>query len=171
MKFINKLKFFFYQKWKALLWPMRKSFPRFANNIDDPRNIACLCQNCGSYIKGKSYHLGFSNLLCFYCSECEAALLIDTYLPELGNPQKIEQKPFEIFSRHEIPYWNQVKTLFNGCKCGGSFAYLNPPRCPKCKGLLRGNCYEDKPVLKDRDGYTFVSGESYSSKDWLKSQT
>jgi hypothetical protein len=168
MKFLNKIKFFFYQKWKGLLWPLRKKFPIFINNLDDPRNVACLCQSCGSYIQGNSYHLGFSNLDAFYCSKCEAALLIEGYHLNLEHLQAVKQKPFEYFNRHEIPYWNQVATLFSKCECGGDFAYLNPPRCPKCKGFLRGNCYEDKPILKQRDGYVFVCGKSYSSKDLIK---
>jgi hypothetical protein len=168
MKFLNKIKFFFYQKWKELLWPLRKKFPILINNLDDPRNVACLCQSCGNYIKGKSYHLGFSNLIDFYCSNCEAVLLIGTYDLKLESFQKLKERPFETFNRHEIPYWDQIATFFTNCECGGNFAYLNPPRCPKCKGLLRGNCYEDKPILKDRDGYVFVCGKSYSGKDLIK---
>jgi hypothetical protein len=34
---------------------------------------------------------------------------------------------------------------------------MNPPRCPRCLGLIRGNLYEDKPILKLNDGYVFVS--------------
>jgi hypothetical protein len=34
---------------------------------------------------------------------------------------------------------------------------MNPPRCARCRGLLRGDVYEDKPILKLNDGYVFVT--------------
>ena len=45
---------------------------------------------------------------------------------------------------------------------------MNPPRCPKCNGLIRGDIYEDKPILKNTDGYVFVTTGSVDDINQLK---
>jgi hypothetical protein len=75
---------------------------------------------------------------------------------------------FEFYNRHLLPYYAQVEALFRPCVCGGQYGYLNPPRCPVCSGLLRGDCYEDKPILKQRDGFVFVTIGSVDDREQLK---
>ena len=72
------------------------------------------------------------------------------------------------YGRHSLPIYERIEELFKPCECGGVFRYMNPPRCPRCRGLLRGDLYEDKPVLKSRDGYVFVTAGSVNDLQQLK---
>jgi hypothetical protein len=66
-----------------------------------------------------------------------------------------------------LPFWQRAEALFRPCPCGGSFRFMNPPRCPLCKGLLYGDCYEDKPILRMRAGYVFVTTDSINAEQHL----
>lgn len=120
------------------------------------------CQTCGEAISGEIYHLGFSNMEALYCSSCPRVLLLKT--PGLLErfhltypPLNADKPGFQPYLRHLLPFFAEVETLFSPCQCGGRYGYMNPPRCPKCNGLLRGNAYEDKPISKLNDGYVFVT--------------
>ena len=75
---------------------------------------------------------------------------------------------WEYYDRHLLPVYTKVEGLFMPCRCGGHFGYMNPPRCPKCLKYLMGDCYEDKPILKERDKYVFVSVGSVTDKEQLR---
>nr|CAP48346.1 putative integron gene cassette protein [uncultured bacterium] len=62
------------------------------------------------------------------------------------------------------PCTQQLKAFSTLVSCGGTFQFMAPPQCPICNDLLRGDCYEDKPVLKERDGYVFVSASSVDDR-------
>ena len=75
---------------------------------------------------------------------------------------------FQYFDRHLFPVFKQIEDLFRPCSCGGHYGYMNPLRCPKCDGLFLGDIYEDKPVLKTRDKYVFVTIGSVDDVEQLK---
>ena len=130
------------------------------------------CQSCGKDIAGEIYHLGFSNMEALYCSSCPKVLLLSDFeLIENRNiiwPHlKANDEGWQYYDRHLLPVYSQIEKLFKDCNCGGRFGFMNPPRCPKCSDLLRGNCYEDKPILKQRDRYIFVCGGSVTDKEQL----
>lgn len=127
------------------------------------------CKSCNNELTGEVYHLGFSDLQALYCSTCPRVLLLHDHDFIAGNGITFpSDSEFQFFNRHYLPYYRKVENLFLPCDCGGQFGFLNPPRCPHCNGLLRGNCYEDKPILKQRDGYVFVSAESVYDRDQIK---
>ena len=120
------------------------------------------CSACGQAVAGKLYHFGFSSMRALYCSDCPRVLLLKHWdilnrhgivWPglEAGSPG------FERYCRHLLPVFARIEELFSPCACGGHYRYMNPPRCPQCRGLLRGDLYEDKPILKLNDGYVFVT--------------
>ncbi|MGD8617930.1 MAG: hypothetical protein PVH54_01950 [Gammaproteobacteria bacterium] len=75
---------------------------------------------------------------------------------------------FMFYNRHLLPVFEKIETLFRSCSCGGRYGYLNSPRCPECNGLLRGNLYDDKPVLKNNDLYVLVPMGSVDADKHLK---
>lgn len=134
----------------------------------NPTDTTCL--DCQRSIPAKLLHLGFSDTLALYCSRCEAVLLIDlfnTNLRDLFPPRQIPQGDYGVW---EIPYWEKIEALFHACPCGGHFGYLNPPRCPACKGFIVGNLYEGKPAKKAIDGYAYVTGLAYTAEEMLKEE-
>lgn len=131
---------------------------------------ALTCQSCDRKVHGELYHLGFSDMEALYCSACPSVLLLkDPQLLEVRGVSLVDIGKFEFYNRHLLPYFARVEALFAPCACGGRYAYMNPPRCPWCKGLMRGDCYEDKPILKQRDGYVFVCGGSVEDAHHLRS--
>jgi hypothetical protein len=78
-------------------------------------------------------------------------------------------KGWEPWNRHLLPIFEEIEALFIKCTCGGSFRYMNPPRCPKCNEFLDGHGYEDKPILRERSKYVFVSVDSIDDVDAIKS--
>ena len=97
-----------------------------------------------------------------YCPHCPIVLLLkDRRILEQNKiswPDLDASKPgFQPYCRHLLPVFSQIEALFRPCSCGGRFRYMNPPRCPRCSGLLRGDLYEGKPILKLNDGYVFVT--------------
>ncbi len=129
-----------------------------------------ICQSCNAEVEGVTYHLGFSNMDALYCSSCPRVLLLKDWnlLAENGITRP-GQDEFQFYNRHVLPFYARIEALFRPCVCGGRYRYMNPPRCPLCNGLLRGNCYEDKPVLKQRDYHVFICGGSVEDRAWLKS--
>ena len=133
------------------------------------------CEACGETVSGEIYHLGFSDMDALYCSSCPKVLLLrDRSLLENLDIERLKLEPgdpgWQEYGRHSLPVYAKIENLFNPCECGGVFRYMNPPRCPKCRGLLRGDLYEDKPVLKSRDGYVFVTAGSVNDLQQLKSE-
>ena len=131
------------------------------------------CQSCHAEVHGQIYHLGFSNMQALYCSACPNVLLLkDPELPMRRGirwPNLAPHDPgFQFYGRHLLPVYAAIEDLFNPCPCGGTYQFMAPPRCPKCNGLLRGDCYEDKPVLKERDGYVFVSTKSVDDRQQIR---
>lgn len=131
------------------------------------------CQSCNAQIEGNMIHLGFSDMQALYCSSCPCVLLLKdwTLLEKHGISWPHLQagdKGWQPWDRHLLPIYQKIEALFIPCSCGGTFRFMNSPRCPKCKGLLRGDVYEDKPILKERDLYAFVSVDSISDTDGLK---
>ncbi|WP_139351688.1 hypothetical protein [Rhodanobacter sp. C06] len=132
-----------------------------------------VCQACNAEVHGEIYHLGFCDMQALYCSSCPKVLLLKDreLLPSNGIswPNLTAADPgFEFYDRHLLPVYASIEALFDPCECGGRYLYMAPPHCPKCGGLLRGDCYEDKPILKERDGYVFVSAGSVTDHEQLK---
>jgi len=120
------------------------------------------CEACGQAVSGELYHLGFSNMQALYCSNCPSVLLLKHWdiLERHGIvwPSLETASPgFEHYCRHLLPVFARIEELFSPCACGGHYRYMNSPRCPRCRGLLRGDVYEDKPILKLNDGYVFAT--------------
>jgi hypothetical protein len=88
--------------------------------------------------------------------------LLDGYRSSYGA---IVSTPTSDYGKNWEEEIQKVDSALPKCQCGGSFAYMNPPRCPKCAGLVFGAVYEGKPVLKAREGYTFVSRKTYKMDD------
>ena len=131
------------------------------------------CRNCGEQVSGEIYHLGFSDMQALYCSSCPKVLLLkDFKLFERNEIKWLNLKAsdpgFQYFDRHLLPVFKQIEDLFRRCSCGGYYGYMNPPRCPKCNGLFLGDIYEDKPVLKSRDKYVFVTAGSVNDAEQIK---
>lgn len=130
------------------------------------------CQSCHEAVAGEIHHLGFSNMDALYCSACPKVLLLKNHdlLVQFGIRwvHAVPGDPtFQEYGRHHLPVYAQVEALFRPCEREGRYGYLNPPRCPKCNGLLRGDLYEDKPVLKNWDGYAFVTSGSVDDAEQL----
>ena len=109
-----------------------------------------------------------------YCSSCPKVLLLKTPgLLERFNivrpPLGAKQPGFQPYLRHQLPFYAKVEALFSPCECGGHYGYMNPPRCPKCNGLLRGDLYGDKPIAKVTDGYALITLGSVDDVSKLKS--
>jgi hypothetical protein len=127
------------------------------------RNVNCV--TCGTAIPCGSFHTGFSDMDVLCCSKCERALLMsrwDTFL----SPESSEMPAFEEYNRYYIPGWKRIEELLKPCPCGGRFAFLNSPRCPLCHGLLCGDMYEDKPILKEVDRYPIICGPTANAATW-----
>ncbi|HEX8963688.1 MAG TPA: hypothetical protein VF801_11860 [Rhodocyclaceae bacterium] len=130
------------------------------------------CEACGEDIAGQIHHLGLAGMDALYCSSCPRVLLVKANLldrfrivrPPLGK----DYPGFQPYLRHLLPFYEKVEDLFLPCECGGRFGFMNPPRCPKCGGLLRGDVYGDRPIAKVTDGYAFVSVGSVDGAAWLK---
>lgn len=132
------------------------------------------CQACGESVSGEIHHLAFANMEALYCSSCPRVLLLKTpgILERFGivRPPLGHQYPgFLPYLRHLLPFFAKVEALFAPCQCGGHYGFMNPPRCPKCNGLLRGDLYGDKPLAKVTDGYALVTLEAVDAERQLKS--
>lgn len=130
------------------------------------------CQACGEDIAGEIVHLGAANMEALHCSSCPRVLLLKTPgVPErfgIARPSTGRYAPeFQPYLRQLLPFYAKVEALFAPCECGGRYGYMNPPRCPKCNGLLRGDCYGDKPIAKVTDGYALVTIGAVSDEDQL----
>ena len=121
------------------------------------------CRACGETVSGDIYHQGFADMDALYCSSCPKVLLVQDRRALLGRfaiswPALEAHSPgFEIYCRHLMPAFERLEALFEPCTCGGHYRYMNPPRCPGCNGLLRGDLYEDKPISKINDLYVFAT--------------
>lgn len=125
------------------------------------------CSSCRAEVVGERYHLGFSDMDALYCSSCSSVLLVKDR--GIAWPSLNAADPgFQPYCRHLLPIFRSIESRFKPCKCGGVYRYMNPPRCPACSGLFRGDAYQDKPVLKLTDGYVFVTTESVEGGDWSR---
>ena len=131
------------------------------------------CQACGKLIDGEIFHLGFSDMVALYCSSCPMVLLLSDF--QLLENKGIKwlhhtagDKGWEYYDRHLLPVYSEIEKLFKQCKCGGRFGFTNPPRCPKCNQYMQGNCYEDKPILMQRDKYAFVCAGSVTDVEQIE---
>ena len=132
--------------------------------MKDNRKIKIKCHACKKSVKGLRYHGGFSDIIALYCSNCEASLYLSGYSTEPALPN-IYKLTTSDFGREWTSLLDAFAMELPDCKCGGKFHHLNPPRCPKCKGLILGDIYEGKPIYKIRDYYVFDFGITYSIKD------
>jgi len=127
------------------------------------------CQSCSAEVVGELYHAGFSDMEGLYCSSCPRVLLLkDWHLLEQRGIRLPPEGSFQYYNRHMLSYYAQVEALFRQCQCGGHYGYMNSPRCPVCSGLLRGDSYEDKPILKQQDGFVFVTTGSVDDHEQRK---
>jgi len=127
-----------------------------------------ICKSCGEKISGTYVNLGFSCTAALNCSKCESILFISDYDDVWNKYPKLKEAKFEPHNRHLLPYWNAIELEYENCDCGGSFNFMNPPRCPLCKGSLGRYTYEDKPILKQWDRYSFVCGKTYKGEEHKK---
>jgi hypothetical protein len=118
-----------------------------------------------------SYHVGFSDIVQLYCATCEGVLLVDLYHPALSDLHSWAEQNAKGFGFAPADLWREFEARFRPCPCGGRFAYLNPPRCPHCRGLLRGDCYAGEPTRKVQDGYVFVPGASFTGREQAEGAT
>jgi hypothetical protein len=124
-----------------------------------------ICAVCSATVSCVIHHLGFSDMDAVYCSMCPKVLLLD------DRPKNDTQFPnlvagdegWKEFDRHLLPYFLETEKQFPLCSCGGSFKFMNPPRCPKCFGFILGEEYEDKPI-KRNNGYVYITKGSISLK-------
>ncbi|HVZ15974.1 MAG TPA: hypothetical protein VG897_02570 [Terriglobales bacterium] len=130
-----------------------------------PIHREVVCAACGTAISSGSFHTGFSDMDVLYCSQCERALLLSRWDAFLG-PEHNEIPRFQEHNRHYLSKWKQIEELLKPCPCGGRFAFLNSPRCPLCHGLLCGDMYEDKPILKEVDRYPIICGPTANAAMW-----
>jgi hypothetical protein len=165
---LDGLKYVAFASKKRLLWPLRVAFPSLVNAVDDPRKTAMRCVHCRRFVRGQQYHLGFSDLLVLYCSGCEGALLMRGTVAYGDLLPPSDHLPQGDHENWQLPYWRAVESLFLPCPCGGSFGYLNPPRCPYCRAPVAGDIFEGKVVLKQREGYCFLAGEQFDARDMLR---
>lgn len=164
---LDELRFTAFRIKRRLLGPIRRVFPIFINRVDEPRDTAAQCINCGRFVRARSYHLGFSDLLALYCSSCEGVLLVGTdvdYRDLLPPRDRLSQGDYGSW---ELPYWQTIERLFAPCPCGGSFGYLNPPRCPHCHAPIAGDVFAGKVALKQRERYCFLSGKQVDGANAL----
>ena len=162
---INRLKYYVFvcRKWIVLLLPRK-----LRHLFHDPRREVALCKCCNKFVSGTHLHLGFSNLMALYCSRCEGVLLDEYGDIETSDLPERQKLPKGDYGKSDMAYWIKYGDLFKPCPCGGTFDYLNSPRCPKCKGLLFGDLFKDKPALKEQNGYVFMSGPSFRAKEMIK---
>ena len=124
-----------------------------------------ICAECDASVSCTVCHLGFGGLEAIYCSCCPKVLLLDqaqggTQLPNL----KAGDEGWEEFDRHLLRYFSEAEKNFPPCSCGGFFQFMNPPRCPKCEGLLFGQDYENKPIQRNL-GYAYITSGSISMEE------
>lgn len=91
-----------------------------------PGNVSllCLCDVCRKSFRLQSFHAGFSSLTYMYCSGCPGVIVASSCLadapPVLGEADPEAVRRFE----GKLPPCE---------RCGGTFAYHNPLRCPHCR--------------------------------------
>lgn len=96
-----------------------------------------------------------------YCTKCPKVLLLEDqgFLAEQGInfPNLMPgDEGWQEYNAHLLPLYEQAEALFPSCGCGGTFKYMAPPRCPKCKEYILGSDYENKPINRNL-GYAFVT--------------
>ena len=84
----------------------------------DPLEREVSCKACRRLVTGRIGHLGFSDLVCMYCSGCPNALLIHIADPAILSVEHLKNQSFQHFDRHLIPFWNAVAERFRKCECG-----------------------------------------------------
>ena len=86
-------------------------------------SLLCLCDHCEKSFRVQSFHAGFSDVTYLYCSSRPHVLIVDRSVPDA--PPLLRDADPETIARFE-------RRLPPCVECGGSFAYLNPFRCPHC---------------------------------------
>ncbi|HET7188636.1 MAG TPA: hypothetical protein VFI52_10790 [Gemmatimonadaceae bacterium] len=96
----------------------------FAGQVT-PSNVSllCLCDRCERSFRVQSFHAGFRDVTYLYCSTQPHVLIVDRSVPDA--PPLLSDADPEAVARFE-------RRLPPCADCGGSFAYLNPFRCPHC---------------------------------------
>lgn len=83
----------------------------------------CLCDHCHRSFRLQAFHAGFSDVVYLYCSNQPHTLVASHYLEDapaiLGAADPAAVARFEA----RLPPCG---------RCGGSFGYRNPFRCPHC---------------------------------------
>lgn len=89
-----------------------------------PSNVSmgCICDVCRGSFRASCFHAGFSELQYFFCDRGPHTLAVSSYVD--GVPPLLEYVQPETVAPFEA--------MLPPCRCGGSFAYLNPFRCPHC---------------------------------------
>lgn len=86
-------------------------------------SVMCLCDQCNTSFRLQSFHAGFSQLSYFYCEGGPHTLVASAHLqdapPVLGVADPAATARFEM----QLPPCTT---------CNGSFAHMNPLRCPAC---------------------------------------
>jgi hypothetical protein len=125
------------------------------------------CRHCHTLVVVGGFHAGFSDSDPLYCSRCENSLIIkrwDCFLPAPPPSYSNTQD----YARELLPYWTAIEATLAGCPCGGTFRFLNSPRCPKCHDLLLGDLYQDKPILKLNDLRPIIPRAVADAAKWTK---
>jgi hypothetical protein len=101
------------------------------------------CKTCGVEleVKGK-YHAGFSDLGFLYCDKDTTVLTFSSYDPQY---QEIVGRihPWVLAWDGKMGELRRVESRLRKCPCGGSFSFLNPLRCPVCRGAFSGPISDD----------------------------
>jgi hypothetical protein len=106
------------------------------------------CIDCGNSFEvhhggGFSFHL-------LRCDQCGISQTIGfkelgelhlRYLKGLSGPYCLASSEHDEYVRKHVPvepigeaeYDLEVERIVGGCKCGGTFTFKAPPRCPQCR--------------------------------------
>lgn len=91
------------------------------------------CPHCKHALRLKGhYHAGFSNEGFLYCGKDSTVLVFDTY--NRYYTRVIPNKHPWMLSGVEK---QKVERQLAPCPCGGTFAFNNKPRCPRCRREIR----------------------------------
>jgi hypothetical protein len=166
---LDRFRFSLHQEKKRLFGRLRKRFPHIVSLLDDSRKEKVLCKSCGRLVPYAAWHLGFSGIIDLACDRCPDVLLVDDH--EHFPYGAATSKPTADYGRNWLEDIQKLDGILPGCPCGGRFAFMHPPRCPHCCGLLLGDTYENQPILKVRAGYSIVPRRAYRLQELRAKQS